>query len=59
MQRVVAQTMAVNAASRRVLEKAGLALVRTCHQPWPYPREGDQFGDMEYALDKADWQERE
>jgi RimJ/RimL family protein N-acetyltransferase len=56
VQRVVAQAMAVNTASRRVMEKAGLKLVRTFHQPWPYPMEGDQFGDVEYALDKADWQ---
>jgi hypothetical protein len=31
--------------------------VRIFHQPWPYPIEGDQFGDVEYALDKADWQQ--
>ncbi len=57
VQRVVAEAMAVNAASRRVMEKAGLKLVRTFHQPWPYPIEGDQFGDVEYALEKADWQQ--
>ena len=57
VQRVVAEAMAVNAASRRVMEKAGLKLVRTFYQPWPYPMEGDQFGDVEYALDKADWQD--
>jgi hypothetical protein len=56
VQRVVAEAMAVNTASRRVMEKAGLTLVRTFHQPWPYRIEGDQFGDVEYALDKADWQ---
>jgi RimJ/RimL family protein N-acetyltransferase len=56
VQRVVAEAMAVNTASRRVMEKAGLRLVRTFHQPWPYPVEGDQFGVVEYALDKADWQ---
>ena len=56
VQRVVAQAMAVNTASRRVMEKAGLKLVRAFRQPWPYPMEGDQFGDVEYALDKADWQ---
>ena len=56
VQRVVAQAMAVNTASRRVMEKAGLKLVRAFHQRWPYPMEGDQFGDVEYALDKADWQ---
>jgi RimJ/RimL family protein N-acetyltransferase len=57
VQRVVAEAMAVNQASRRVMEKAGLKLVRTFYQPWPYPMEGDQFGDVEYALDKADWQD--
>ena len=56
VQRVVAQAMAVNQASRRVMEKAGLELVRTFHQPWPYPIDGDQFGDVEYALDRTGWQ---
>jgi RimJ/RimL family protein N-acetyltransferase len=56
VQRVVAEAMAINAASRRVMEKAGLKLVRTFHQPWPHPIEGDEFGDVEYALDRAGWQ---
>jgi len=56
VQRVVAEAMVINAASRRVMEKAGLKLVRTFHQSWPHPIEGDEFGDVEYALDKADWQ---
>jgi RimJ/RimL family protein N-acetyltransferase len=58
VQRVTAETMAVNQGSRRVMEKAGLKLVRTFHQPWPYPIDGDQFGGVEYALDKADWQQQ-
>jgi RimJ/RimL family protein N-acetyltransferase len=57
VQRVVAEAMAVNQASRRVMEKAGLTLVRTFHQPWPYPIDGDQFGEVEYALDKTGWQQ--
>lgn len=32
-----AHTMAVDLASRRVMEKAGLTLVRTFHQDWPDP----------------------
>ena len=56
VQRVVAEAMAVNMASRWVMEKSGLKLVRTFRQPWPYPIEGDQFGEVEYALDKAGWQ---
>ena len=55
---MAAEAMAVNKASRWVMGKAGLRLVRTFHQPWPHPIEGDRFGDMEYALDKADWAAR-
>ena len=47
--------MAVNVASRRVMEKAGLRFVRTFHQPWPYPIPGEEHGDVEYALSKTDW----
>lgn len=54
--RVSAETMVVNAASRRVMEKAGMTLVRTFHQSWPYPIEGDEHGDVEYALTKAEWE---
>ena len=68
VQRVVAEAMAVNLASRRVMEKAGLTLVRSFHQPWPYPIEGDELGDVEYGdelgdveygLDKADWEQQD
>jgi RimJ/RimL family protein N-acetyltransferase len=55
VRRVVASTMAVNTASRRVMEKAGLTLVRTFHQEWPDVIEGAEYGDVEYALEKADW----
>jgi len=56
---VVAETMAVNAASRRVMEKAGLTYVRTFHQEWPERIEGDEHGDVEYALTKDEWDRRE
>jgi RimJ/RimL family protein N-acetyltransferase len=59
VQRVVAEAMAVNLASRRVMEKAGLRLVRTFHQPWPYPIAGDELGDVQYALSKADWEQQD
>jgi RimJ/RimL family protein N-acetyltransferase len=59
VRRVVAETMAVNAASRRVMEKAGLRYVRTFHQEWPERIEGDEHGDVEYALTKAGWERRE
>jgi RimJ/RimL family protein N-acetyltransferase len=56
VQRVVAEALAVNTASRRVMEKAGLRYVRTFHQEWPWRIEGEEHGDVEYALTKADWE---
>lgn len=57
-QRVIAETIAVNVASRHVLEKAGLRLVRIFQQPWPYPVDGRDQGDAEYALSKAEWEQQ-
>ncbi len=57
--RVVAHTMTVNTASRRVMEKAGLTLVRTFWQEWPDVIVGGEQGDVEYALSQADWERRE
>jgi RimJ/RimL family protein N-acetyltransferase len=54
--RIYAETMAVNTASRRVMEKAGLRWVRTFHEDWPEPIEGDEHGDVEYALTREQWQ---
>jgi RimJ/RimL family protein N-acetyltransferase len=56
VQRVVAFTMVVHGASRRVLEKAGLRYVRTFHEPWPYSIEGEEEGDVEYALLRSEWE---
>jgi RimJ/RimL family protein N-acetyltransferase len=47
--------MAVNAASRRVMEKAGLRYVRTFHLTWDEPIAGVEQGDVEYELCRADW----
>lgn len=56
--RVVATTMTVNTASRRVMEKAGLSLVRTFFEEWPEPIEGAEHGDVEYALTRETWIEQ-
>jgi len=53
--RVVGYTMTVNAGSRRVMEKAGLAFVRTFFEEWPDPVPDAEHGDVEYALSKDDW----
>lgn len=58
LQRVVATTMTVNTASRRVMERAGLTLLRTFHLSWPEPIEGTEHGEVEYALEKADWEQQ-
>jgi len=58
VRRVFASTMVVNVGSRRVLEKAGLKLGRTFHQPWPDKIEGDEHGDVEYALLRSEWQQQ-
>jgi RimJ/RimL family protein N-acetyltransferase len=59
VRRVVAQTMAVNTASRRVMEKVGLRYVRTSYKEWPDPIEGAAEGEVEYALWKAAWERQE
>jgi RimJ/RimL family protein N-acetyltransferase len=51
--------MAVNLASRRVMEKSGLEYVRTFHQDWPDPIAGTEHGEVEYALTRAAWEGHE
>lgn len=55
VERVYAQTMAVNIGSRRVMEKAGLRFVRLFDSEWPVRTPGDEEGDVEYALTRAEW----
>ena len=50
VERVVATTMAVNAGSRRVLEKTGLRHVDTFFADWP------EHGDVVYAVTRAEWE---
>ena len=52
---IVATTMAVNAGSRRVMEKAGLRYARTVHLDWPEPLPGNEHGDVEYRLLREEW----
>jgi RimJ/RimL family protein N-acetyltransferase len=59
VRRVVAETMTVNTASRRVMEKSGLRFVRTFFQDWPERIEGEEHGDVEYAVDRADWERKQ
>jgi len=54
--RVHAETMTVNIGSRRVMEKAGLRYVRTFDADWPVRIPGDEHGDVEYAITRAEWE---
>ncbi len=55
--RVHASTMAVNTGSRRVMEKAGHALrPHVRHADWPVRIEGDEEGDVEYAITRDEWE---
>jgi RimJ/RimL family protein N-acetyltransferase len=56
IERVFAHTMTVNAASRRVMEKCGLRLVRTIPWDLPYAIEGSEHGEVEYTLTKPEWE---
>ena len=58
VRRVWAQTMTVNASSRRVMEKAGLMYVRTFHLEWPEEIEGTAEGDVEYSITREEWERR-
>lgn len=53
--RVRAETMVVHTASRRVMEKVGMRVVRVFDADWPVRIPGDEHGDVEYAIDRADW----
>lgn len=55
VERVYAETMVVNLASRKVMENAGLRYVRTFHQEWPYAIPGDELGDVQYEITRDEW----
>jgi RimJ/RimL family protein N-acetyltransferase len=55
LMRVIAQTMAVNTASRATMAAVGLRYVRTFHQQWDEPIAGAEHGEVEYATTRAEW----
>ena len=50
--------MAVNAASRRVMERLGMKHVRTFFEAYPEPLPGSEDGEVEYAITRAEWRRR-
>lgn len=52
---VIAEAMAVNAASRRVMEKSGMTLVAEFRAAWPVRIPGDELGDVRYEMTRSAW----
>ena len=52
---VWAETMAVNAASRRVMAKLGMRHVRTDHRSWDDPLPGAEQGEVVYEITAQEW----
>ena len=57
LDRVFAQAMADNAASRATMASAGLSFARSfvTGQPYPDPKPGAERGEVEYDLTREDW----
>lgn len=58
LNRIFAQTMAVNAASRATMNAVGLSFVRAFISAEPYddPIAGAEQGEVEYEITRASWQ---
>jgi RimJ/RimL family protein N-acetyltransferase len=56
MERVVADTMAVNHRSREVMRRSGLRFVKLWHEHFDDPLPGTEFGEVLYAIDRATWE---
>ena len=56
--RVIAQTMAVNGGSRRVMEAVGMRYVRTYFPSWDDPLPGADLGEVEYEMTREMWEAR-
>jgi RimJ/RimL family protein N-acetyltransferase len=56
--RIIAQTLAVNAGSRAVMERIGLAYVRAFPSSMTGPVEGVDRGEVEYEITSEQWESR-
>lgn len=54
-ERIVGTTMAVNRASRRVMEKIGMKHARTVHVDFADAIPGSQHGDVWYEVERTEW----
>jgi RimJ/RimL family protein N-acetyltransferase len=58
LDRIIAQTLGVNAASRGVMERVGLTYVRTFPTSITAPVEGVEEGEVEYEMTREQWERR-
>jgi RimJ/RimL family protein N-acetyltransferase len=56
MERVEADTMAVNHRSRAVMRRSGLRFVKIYHEYFDDPLPGTEFGEVLYAIDRRTWE---
>jgi RimJ/RimL family protein N-acetyltransferase len=55
LDRIFAETMAVNAATRATMAAVGMQRVRTFHMHWEAPLAGSELGEVEYAIWRQEW----
>ncbi len=55
LERVFAETMAVNVGSRAVMTAVGMRYVRTFDGGYEQPLPGSEQGEVEYAVSRAQW----
>jgi RimJ/RimL family protein N-acetyltransferase len=58
LDRIIAQTLSVNAGSRAVMERVGLTYVRTFPTSMTAPVEGIEEGEVEYEMTREQWERR-
>ena len=56
MERVEADTMAVNHRSRAVMRRSGLRFEKVFHVQFDDPLPGTEFGEVLYSVDRATWE---
>lgn len=59
LNRIFAETMTVNEASRATMASVGLRYVRTFWQQWDRPLPGSELGEVEYAITREQWLTRQ
>ena len=57
LDRVIAQTMAVNEASRATMASVGMSFVRSFREEFEEPLAGHADGEVEYEITRATWLE--